>query len=290
MGVAMIAIEFTVIFLGLVVFGYLLPAGQFYYWFYVRKSPEKESRRIQQRRPDRGQIAREVKLSLLTLAIFAVMGTGLYQLYKAGYTSIYLDLRQYPLIYLPISFFVALFLFDTYFYWMHRFMHWNRVFRYIHLGHHRSVAPTPWAIFAFQPLEAVIQFISIMLLVIFLPMHPIVLVAFLWYDTIVNTAGHTGYEMVPEPVSRNWIFKWFNTVSHHDAHHTNTRVNFGSFFNVWDRWMGTFAEHSPQGAAPQHKESSRSDQNRRRAASRLPVAPPAAAAAKSAKQSAIGKR
>jgi sterol desaturase/sphingolipid hydroxylase (fatty acid hydroxylase superfamily) len=34
----------------------------------------------------------------------------------------------------------------------------------------------------------------------------------------------------------------FNTVTHHDAHHTNTQVNFGVFFNVWDRWMGTFSE------------------------------------------------
>ncbi|HEY2826185.1 MAG TPA: sterol desaturase family protein, partial [Pirellulales bacterium] len=61
-------------------------------------------------------------------------------------------------------------------------------------------------------------------------------------DTLVNTAGHTGYEIVPKPVSQNWFFKFFNTVTHHDAHHTNVHVNYGSFFNLWDRWMGTFED------------------------------------------------
>src|SRR5690606_27138845 len=129
---------------------------------------------------------------------------------------------------------------DTYFYWTHRFMHWKPVFKYFHLGHHRSVSPTPWAIYAFQPLEAVTQFLGIMLIVIVLPLHPLMLLAFLWWDTIVNTAGHTGYEMVPTWIARHPLFRWFNTVNHHDAHHTNFRVNFGSFFNVWDRLMGTF--------------------------------------------------
>jgi sterol desaturase/sphingolipid hydroxylase (fatty acid hydroxylase superfamily) len=102
------------------------------------------------------------------------------------------------------------------------------------------VSPTPWAIFAFNPLEAFLQFCGVMGLVIFLPMRPLVLLGFLSYDTIINTAGHTGYEMVPKPVSKNWFFKYFNTVTNHDDHHTNVRVNYGAFFSIWDRLMGTY--------------------------------------------------
>jgi sterol desaturase/sphingolipid hydroxylase (fatty acid hydroxylase superfamily) len=119
-------------------------------------------------------------------------------------------------------------------------MHSPRVFKYVHLGHHRSISPTPWSIYAFQPLEAVIQFTSISLIAIFVPLHPIALLAFLSYDTLINTAGHTGYELVPRAIAHWPFFRLFNTVTHHDDHHTNTRVNFGAFFNVWDRWMGTF--------------------------------------------------
>jgi len=236
----MIALEFIGFYLFILIFGYLVPAGSFYYWYHVRHDPKLSALRIQQRQPVVGQIRRECRLSLITVLIFAVMATAVFQLYKAGHTKIYLRIGERPLFYLPISFAISLVVHDTYFYWTHRLMHWPRIFKYVHLGHHRSITPTPWAIYAFQPLEAVIQFTSVALIVIFVPLHPLALLAFLCWDTMVNTAGHTGYEMVPRSVSSHRFFKWFNTVTHHDDHHTNTRVNFGVFFNIWDRCMGTF--------------------------------------------------
>ncbi len=103
-----------------------------------------------------------------------------------------------------------------------------------------TVTPTPWAMFAFQPAEAVIQFAGIALIVIFLPLHPLALLAFLGIDTVVNVAGHCGYECVPGWATRHPLLRIFSTVTSHDAHHTNMRVNFGSFFNVWDRLCGTY--------------------------------------------------
>jgi sterol desaturase/sphingolipid hydroxylase (fatty acid hydroxylase superfamily) len=233
-------IEFAILFLIILVLGYVVPAWRYYWWYYVRTTPEKEKQRIQQRRPTREQIWREVRMSVVTVVIFALMATALLELYKAGWTRVYLRFRDYPLWYFPVSVFLCLVFHDTYFYWTHRFMHWRPVFKYFHQGHHQSVAPTPWAIFAFQPLEAATQFAGIMMMVMFIPLHPLALLLFFWHDGEVNTAGHTGYELVPKWLSRHWLWKGFNTVRHHDAHHTNTRVNFGSFFNVWDRWMGTF--------------------------------------------------
>ena len=240
-----LGLEFLSFFGFILIFGYLMPAGAFYLRYHVRPTAEKERLRIQDRRPTRAQIGREVRLSLVTIAIFAAMSTGLFELYQAGRTSIYLGLRDYPLIYLPISVLLCMAIHDTHFYWTHRLMHWKPLFKYTHLGHHRSVSPTPWAIYAFQPAEAVIQFIGICGLVLFLPLHPVVLMVFLFLDTQVNTAGHTGFEVVPKWFSRRWPFKGFNTVTHHDNHHTNFTKNFGAFFNVWDRLMGTFLDDEP---------------------------------------------
>jgi sterol desaturase/sphingolipid hydroxylase (fatty acid hydroxylase superfamily) len=235
--------EFTAIFFFILIFGYLLPCGQMYYSYFVRSSEEKEQRRIQDRRPKEHDIRREVTMSLQAILIFSIMCTGLFEMYKAGLTSIYWDTFQYPLYYLPISFFLCLVLHDTMFYWTHRFMHWRPVFKYFHAGHHRSVSPTPWAIFAFQPLEAITQFACLMLIVVFVPLKPIVLLAYLSYDSMINVAGHTGYEMIPKWLSNHWMFRGFNNVTHHDNHHTNMRFNYGAFFNVWDRWMGTFLDN-----------------------------------------------
>ena len=229
--------EFAAFFAFILLFGYLWPAGQFYYKYHVRARADRQP--IQERRPTPAQIRREILLSIQTIVIFALGATVLYELYKAGKTSIYQPFYAYP-IYFPISIVLCLLAHDTYFYWTHRFMHWKPVFKYMHVGHHKSVSPTPWAIFAFQPLEAVIQFIGIMLIVIFLPLSPLALFVFLWYDSLVNTAGHTGYELVPKWISQNRFFTGFNTVTHHDSHHTNMQVNYGSFFNVWDRLMGTY--------------------------------------------------
>lgn len=235
-------LEFLAFFAFILFFGYLAPAGSYYWLYHLRRSDTKEQRRIQHRRPTRAGIMREIKLSVLSVFIFAVMSTVLFQFYKAGWTSIYWRIREYGWLYLPVSIFLCMVIHDTYFYWTHRFMHWRPVFKYLHVGHHRSISPTPWAIFAFQPGEAIIQFLGIAGLVMFLPLHPIALLIFLGMDTQMNTAGHTGYEVVPRFIASHPLYRGLNTVTHHDAHHTNMGRNFGSFFNVWDRWMGTFQD------------------------------------------------
>lgn len=238
-----LALEFAFLYLFILVTGYIVPCWRMYSAYYLHSDAEKEARRIQKRRPTGRDIRREIRQSLLTIFIFSVMGTGLLELYKAGLTSIYWDTFAYPLYYIPISFFLCLVIHDTFFYWTHRFMHWRPVFRYFHAGHHKSVSPSPWAIFAFQPLEAILQFSCIMFIVVFVPLKPIVFLAYLSYDSMINIAGHTGYELVPRWLSQHWMFKGFNNVMHHDNHHTNMRCNFGAFFNVWDRWMGTFVDN-----------------------------------------------
>jgi len=242
-----LAFEFTAFLLFFLVPGYLIPCWHAYYNYYIKTDEAKEKRRIQASRPTRKGIQREIKLSIQTILIFSVMATGLFQMYKAGLTSIYWDTYKYPLYYIPVSFFLCLVLHDTMFYWSHRFMHWRPVFKYFHAGHHKSISPTPWAIFAFQPLEAILQFVCLSLIIIFIPLKPLILLAYLSYDSMINIAGHTGYEMIPPWMSKHWLFRGLNNVTHHDNHHTNMRCNFGAFFNVWDRWMGTFVDNDPVG-------------------------------------------
>ena len=76
----MLLLEFTAFFLFVLVYGYLVPAGLFYYLYHVRQDPRKERLRIQQLRPTGRQIRREIKMSLVTVLIFAVMATAVYQL------------------------------------------------------------------------------------------------------------------------------------------------------------------------------------------------------------------
>lgn len=238
----MVLVECVGFFWFILVFGYFIPAWRAYVRYHVGTSQEQETRRIQSKRPTMKQIHREIWYSIQSIAIFAVGCTALLEMYKAGMTNIYAPITSGPIWYAVLSLILCVFLHDTWFYWTHRFMHWRPVFKYMHLTHHRSVTPTPWAIFAFSPLEAICQFLGLSLLIIFLPMCPIVILLFLMYDTAVNVGGHTGFEIIPAWMEKLPVFRWFNTVRHHDTHHTNVRVNYGSFLNVWDRWMGTFRD------------------------------------------------
>lgn len=189
--------KITFFFLVILVFGYLLPAGQFYLCYDVFRSERTEQMRIRQRTASRKDIALEVRYSLLTVLIFGFLAALLWRRCLAGETAIYWDLSEYLWWYHALSFVLVLIFHDTYFYWTHRLMHWRPLFKCAHRGHHRSLTPTPWAIFAFQPLEAVIQFGILAFPVLFLPLHPSVLLVYLMYDSFVNTAGHSGHEIFP---------------------------------------------------------------------------------------------
>lgn len=235
-------IEFAIILLSIGIGAYALPAGAFYWWFHVKDSSNEDKRIQKDRRFTAKDIRREVWLSVQTILMFSVLSLGLLQLIKSGNTAMYFDFNEYSWWYAVLSFFICLVFHDTYFYWTHRFMHWKPVFRYTHLGHHKSLTPSPWAILAFQPGEAFIQFMIFACLILFLPLHPVVFGIYLIYDSVVNTAGHNGFELVPKWIEKHPVLKLGNTVTHHDLHHIDMTKNFGSFFNVWDRIMNTFAE------------------------------------------------
>ncbi|MCB0634987.1 MAG: sterol desaturase family protein, partial [Lewinella sp.] len=141
--------------------------------------------------------------------------------------------------YLPFSFAMLVVLHDAYFYWMHRLLHHPRLFRWMHLAHHRSNNPTPWASLAFDPLEAVLEIAIVPVLVLVIPLHPTVLLAFATWALAWNVIGHLGYELFPGGWVDHPVLRWLNTSTHHNLHHRYSKGNYGLYFNWWDRWMDT---------------------------------------------------
>src|SRR5689334_2622151 len=187
--IAKYALEYAAIFLILLLVTYVIPAGLFYWLFFVRRDESTEAMRIQTRRHTPQDIRREIKDSVISLLLFSFYSLLLYQAVKSGHTAIYTDPKRYSWWWMPLSFFLAMFLHDSYFYATHRLMHTRALFRLLHAGHHKSITPTPWAILSFQPLETIFQFGFFALLVLFVPMQPLVLLGYVFYDELVNAAG-----------------------------------------------------------------------------------------------------
>jgi lathosterol oxidase len=236
--------QYFIIFSLMVTVLYFIPVLPWYHLFFVRKKESWKYMRIQKKFPEQNQINREIKYSMLSLAIFSFFSVFLYRAIIAGNTKMYFHISDHGIIYFLISPFISLLIYDTLFYWSHRFMHIKKIFPYFHFIHHRSSNPSPFSIFAFQPGEAVLQFVFYPVMVFFIPVHPFALAFILFYSTLTNIAGHSGFEFMPEKFRNHWLFRWQNSVTNHDLHHTNVKYNFGFYFVFWDKLMKTSADKS----------------------------------------------
>ncbi len=121
-------------------------------------------------------------------------------------------------------------------------MHTKWGMKYVHLTHHKSINPSPWAAFAFHPLEAIVE-AGILLVIVFLfPVHPLAIILFMIFMTLYNVYGHLGWELYPKGFAKSAVGKWINTSVNHNQHHKHFEGNYGLYFLFWDRWMGTIRE------------------------------------------------
>jgi lathosterol oxidase len=218
---------------------YFLTAAPFYLVFWVWRPAWIRGRRLQSSDPERARVLSEIAYSLSTVVIFSAVGLSLLYAQRAGLTRIYTSVADRGWVYLWTSIAVAVLVHDAYFYWTHRLLHWRPLFRFAHHVHHRSTSPTPWAAYAFHPLEAVVQAGVYVLIVFTLPMHPLALLVFLVYMIVRNVIGHLGFEIWPAWFARHPLTRWHLTPTHHDLHHRFGKGNYGFYFGFWDDWFGT---------------------------------------------------
>jgi len=218
---------------------YFLTAAPFYLLFWVWRPMPLRVRKLQDGNPDRARIASEIAYSLSTVLIYSGIGLCLLFASEAGLTRIYLDIPERGWAYLAVSLALMILLHDAYFYWTHRLLHWRPLYRLVHYVHHRSTHPTPWAAYAFHPIEAVIQSGVYLLIVFLIPAHPLALAVFLLYMIVRNVVGHLGFEVLPAGFARHPLTRWHTTTTHHDLHHRRGRGNYGLYFSFWDDLVGT---------------------------------------------------
>lgn len=230
---------------------YLLLAWAYHEFIYKKLGDSQPYRRLHQqvRLP---QVKKEIWYSFLGAVIFALSGTLMLIFWQRGYTQLYTALSVWDLIWIPLSFFLALFIHETYYYWMHRWMHRPKVLRHFHHIHHNSLYTSSFTSFSFHPIEASLQAVFLPVLVLILPLHFSVLLAMLVTMSITAVINHAGVEIYASGAVSNPLGRWMVGATHHDLHHLKYRCNYGLYFTFWDVWMKTedagfeerFLEHS----------------------------------------------
>lgn len=218
---------------------YVLLAGLTWLAFEVLFHRWFRRRKINPRTPTVSQIGREFVQSLRSILVFGGVTAAVLIAAGYGHTRLYGNRTPHGWAWFFVSIALAVVVHDTWFYWTHRVMHHPRLFRLIHRTHHRSLSPSPWAAYSFGLGEALVQAGIGPLVVCTIPMHEFAFLLFMGWQILFNVFGHCGYEIFPRWFLRTWLGKFLNTPTHHAQHHEKFDGNYGLYFNLWDRLMGT---------------------------------------------------
>jgi Delta7-sterol 5-desaturase len=227
----------TILFTGIFL-RYLILAWVYHEFVYKKIGNSRPYRKLHQqvRIP---QVKREIWYSFQGAIIFAISGSIMLICWQKGFTRLYTSITYWDLLWIPMSFFLALFIHETYYYWLHRWMHRPKILRHFHHIHHNSLYTSSFTSFSFHPIEAFLQAIFLPVLVLFLPMHFFVLLALLVTMSITAVINHAGVEVYASTAIQSPIARWLVGATHHDMHHLKYRCNYGLYFTFWDVWMNT---------------------------------------------------
>jgi Delta7-sterol 5-desaturase len=217
---------------------YMMIAGLAYLIFYVILKNKVINRKIQEQFPSWKDKVREMLFSFQTIIIFGGVAALIYGPFFE-YTNIYREVDKFGWAYLIFTIPVMFIIHDTYFYWMHRAIHHPKLFKSVHLIHHKSTNPSPWASYAFHPIESVLEAAILPIIAFTIPVHISAFLFFFLMQFVYNVYGHLGFELYPKNFSKSFVGKWVNTSVAHNMHHKFFKGNYGLYFLFWDRTMGT---------------------------------------------------
>jgi len=229
----------TLAFFVIVVGRYVLVSGLFYAVFYIWYPGRWKQRKLGTRAYTPGQLRREIAWSTVTAVIFSLTGTTILLLWQKGYTRIYTNIGEYAWWWLPLSLCLSMMIDESYYYWVHRWLHRPAVFRKIHKVHHQSNTTSPWTAFAFHPIEGIMLSVVLPVTLMIVPMHPVVILIQLAIMTFTSVINHLDIEIYPHHFNRHVLGRWLIGATHHSLHHKQFRYNFGLYFTFWDKWQKT---------------------------------------------------
>lgn len=161
---------------------------------------------------------------------------------------------------LPPSYVIALqvvgliYLDDFLFYWMHRLLHHKRLYKHVHVVHHRI--PAPWAISAhyMHPVEFVATGTLALVGPVLIGAHVATIWIWIAFRQWEAAEGHSGYSF---PWNPSHLFPGYGGTEYHDFHHAKFVGNYAGFLGYLDRFFGTYAKGYREAVAAKRKERSR---------------------------------
>lgn len=197
-----------------------------------------DARKIQSKGVDWKQLRREILLAILTVGVVGSLITVFTDMLQSWG---WITFKTEPAAWWVITFEYLLywFYFDAFFYWVHRLIHIEPLYRWIHKTHHLSTKPNMLTSLSNNPLEPAISGLGVPLFFTLFTVHETTRLFIVPTALIMGFYVHSGYELMPKWWNKNIFTKWFVTATFHDQHHKYFTGNYGAYMTIWDRLFGT---------------------------------------------------
>lgn len=202
---------------------YFIVASFSYYFMFDR-------RLMQHKHYLPNQILKEIIVTCKSIPSMAFLTTILFVAEVRGYSRLYNNIDDYGWKYFIFTLFFFLFFTDMCIYWIHRGLHHPKIYKHLHKTHHLWIVPTPFASYAFHPVDGFLQSSPYHLFVFVFPMHKWLYLALFMVVNYWTTSIHDGNYKVP-----NALKGVINCSAHHTDHHIFFNYNYGQFFTLWDK-------------------------------------------------------
>ncbi|KAI9183617.1 c-5 sterol desaturase [Blastocladiella emersonii ATCC 22665] len=189
------------------------------------------------------QVRREMALSLQSLPVMSALLTPFFVLEMRGHGKIYDNVSDYGWAYLLATVPFYLLFTDMCIYWIHRWEHHPAVYAYVHKPHHAWKVPTPFAAYAFHPLDGALQALPYHIFPLLFPLHKYLYLGLFLFVMAWTVFIHDGAYLV----SGTFI----NGAAHHTVHHLEFNYNYGQYFTLWDKLGGSHKEPTAENTMPQ---------------------------------------
>ena len=130
------------------------------------------------------------------------------------------------------------------FYWQHRLLHVEPLYRWFHSWHHKNSNTGPWSGHAMHPVEHAILY-SDLAIYFLVASHPIHVIFNAMLHTVAGPTSHCGYHNLR--IGRFIRLQIGDFM--HQLHHRFCDCNYGSYETPWDKVYGSFHDGTPSGDA-----------------------------------------
>lgn len=181
----------------------------------------------------KNQVWLEIKQANKSMPIMSILYAPIFLAEVRGYSKLYDTTEEGPGFWWDILQFPTFIVFSDFcIYWIHRYLHHPRIYKHLHKAHHKWIMPTPFASYAFHPIDGAFQGLPYHIFPFLFPMKKWVSVLFFVFVNFWTILIHDGEYLSNNPV--------VNGAACHSLHHSRFEVNYGQFFTAFDRMGGTY--------------------------------------------------